>query len=118
MASLAGAWTALVSGFGGMRCGPEKTGVKGVLSFSPRLPPGLGSLAFRVRYRGRLLMVETRGTEARYSLLDGEPIDLSHHGQDFTLGPQQVSLPIPPLVAGPRPVQPAGRAPRPHRERD
>ena len=34
IASLAGAWTALVGGFGGMRCG------SGQLMFSPRLPPG------------------------------------------------------------------------------
>jgi alpha,alpha-trehalose phosphorylase len=118
MASLAGAWTALVGGFGGMRCGPDGTDSSSAISFSPRLPPGLASLAFRVRYRGRLLMVETRGQRARYSLLDGDAIDLSHHGADFTLGTEPVSLPIPYAEPGPRPEQPSGRAPQPHRQRD
>ncbi|MGD0556842.1 MAG: glycosyl hydrolase family 65 protein [Streptosporangiaceae bacterium] len=118
MASLAGAWTALVGGFGGMRCGPDGISGPGIVAFSPRLPPGLASLAFRVRYRGRLLMVETRGDQVRYSLLDGDSIDLAHHGQEFTLGTDPVSMPIPPIEAGPRPAQPFGRAPQPHRKRD
>jgi alpha,alpha-trehalose phosphorylase len=118
MASLAGAWTALVAGFGGMRCGPDVHGMDCVVSFRPRLPPGLARLAFRVRYRGRLLKVETRGDHARYSLLGGDPMELSHHGETFTLGTRTISKPIPPLMAGPRPVQPPGRAPHPHGTRD
>src|ERR671910_1171965 len=47
MASLAGAWTGLVEGFGGMRARA------GRLAFAPRLPSAIGRLAFRVRYRGR-----------------------------------------------------------------
>src|SRR5437868_7465427 len=38
MASLAGAWIALVAGFGGMRAGA------GALTFSPRLPDGISQL--------------------------------------------------------------------------
>ena len=52
IASLAGAWTALVGGFGGMRTRPDG------LSFVPRLPPGLAGLTFRMRYRGRIIMRE------------------------------------------------------------
>ncbi len=43
IASLAGSWLALVAGFGGFR------DHDGVLTFAPRLPPGLGRLAFRIR---------------------------------------------------------------------
>jgi alpha,alpha-trehalose phosphorylase len=118
MASLAGAWIALVGGFGGMRCGPDGADGHGKLSFAPRLPSGMTSLAFRVRYRGRLLLVETHRTRARYTLLDGDPIEMSHHGERFTLGTDPVSHRIPPLAAGPRPTQPPGRAPHSHRGRD
>src|SRR6202034_3455000 len=51
IASPAGALSALVGGFGGMRTGSDG------LSFVPRLPPGLARLTFRMRYRGRILMV-------------------------------------------------------------
>ncbi len=47
MASLAGAWLALVCGFGGMRR------VEGEITFEPRLPQGLTRLAFTVMSKGR-----------------------------------------------------------------
>src|SRR6266550_2792355 len=54
MASLAGAWMALVAGFGGMRAGA------GSLAFSPRLPGGIAMICFRLRYRGRKLRITIR----------------------------------------------------------
>jgi alpha,alpha-trehalose phosphorylase len=107
MASLAGAWTALVAGFGGMRCGPETT----ALSFCPRLPTRISRLSFRLRYRGRLLRVVVRPDQAQYSLLAGDPLALMHHEKRVTLGTEPVSLDIPPVEAGPIPEQPAGRVP-------
>jgi alpha,alpha-trehalose phosphorylase len=111
IASLAGAWTALVGGFGGMRC------ASGVLSFSPRLPPGIVGLSFRLRYRGRVVHVETRSGVARYSLLSGDPLPITHHGQHVTLGPETVALDIPPIKAPPPPSQPPGREPQSRRSR-
>jgi alpha,alpha-trehalose phosphorylase len=111
IASLAGAWTALVGGFGGMRC------PSGSLSFSPRLPPGIVGLSFRVRFRGRLVHVETRSGVARYSLLSGDPLAITHHGQQVTLGPETVALDIPPIESPPTPSQPPGREPLPRRSR-
>jgi alpha,alpha-trehalose phosphorylase len=106
MASLAGTWIALVAGFGGMRADA------GTLSFSPRLPGGISKLRFRMRYRGRRLRVMVTPAHARYELLDGDPIVLVHHGEEFKLGAQQVAEhPIPAVRAGPRPEQPPGRAP-------
>jgi alpha,alpha-trehalose phosphorylase len=112
MASLAGAWTALVGGFGGMRVSDER------ISFAPRLPPGLGRLSFRLRYRGRIVGVEIRSGLARYTLLAGEPLRVSHHGKEITLSSEAVSLEIPSIETLPEPVQPAGREPQSRRERD
>jgi alpha,alpha-trehalose phosphorylase len=106
IASLAGSWTALVAGFGGLRSHD------GSLSFAPRLPDGIIRLAFRVMFRGRSLRVEVRATEATYRLLDGLPLVVWHHGDEITLSVDEaVTRPISPMQAGPRPTQPAGRTP-------
>jgi alpha,alpha-trehalose phosphorylase len=105
MASLAGAWLALVAGFGGMRAGV------GALAFSPRLPGGITSLAFRLRYRDRKLCVTIQARKVKYELLEGEPLPVAHHGSQFLLGSEPEVRDIPPVTAGPRPEQPPGRAP-------
>src|SRR6202044_3968802 len=91
IASLAGAWIALVGGFGGMRCG------SGQLMFSPRLPPGIVGLSFRLRYRDRIVHVEVRSREATYSLLSGDSMPITHHGQQVSLGTDPVTVDIPPI---------------------
>jgi alpha,alpha-trehalose phosphorylase len=106
MASLAGGWVAVVAGFGGMRDLRER------LTFAPRLPGRLDRIAFGMLYRGRRLRVEIVSDSARYELLEGEPLELDHHGQKFTLTagtPQTLS--IAPADAPARPAQPPGRAP-------
>jgi alpha,alpha-trehalose phosphorylase len=105
MASLAGAWIALVAGFGGMRAGA------GSLAFSPSLPGGISQLTFRLRYRGRKLRVTIASGQAKYELLEGEPLPIVHHGKEFQLGKKAVEHKIPSVTAGPRPEQPPGRAP-------
>jgi alpha,alpha-trehalose phosphorylase len=105
MASLAGAWMALVAGFGGMRAGT------GTLSFNPRLASGLSELRFRLRYRGRKLKVTIGPDRAKYELIDGDPLPLMHHGKEFKLGKRPATHDIPPVKAGPRPEQPPGRTP-------
>jgi len=105
MASLAGAWMALVAGFGGMRAGT------GTLSFNPHLPGGLTELKFRLRYRGRKLKVTIGAERAKYELIDGEPLALIHHGKEFKLGKRPASHDIPPVKAGAPPEQPPGRTP-------
>jgi alpha,alpha-trehalose phosphorylase len=106
MASLAGAWTALVAGFGGMR------DHVGQLSFAPQLPRGLDRLAFRMLHRGRRVHVEVFDQVATYTLLAGSPVDLYHHGRPFRLAigePVELEVPVRPDLT--RPEQPAGRAP-------
>ena len=109
LASLAGVWTVLVAGFGGMR----DDGGPGPLRFAPRLPPMLGRLSFGMVVAGRRLRVTVSQTEASYSFAEGEPLEISHHGQPDTVSSGTVlTLPIPPRRdPGPSPTQPAGRAP-------
>ncbi len=107
LAALAGAWLALVAGFGGLRDHGED------LAFSPRLPDGLQRLAFRLLYRGRCLRVEIRRGEASYQLLEGEPMRVRHHGTEIEVtADDPVVLPLP-AAPHPDPIRhPLGRSPR------
>ncbi|GGO05272.1 glycosyl hydrolase [Microbispora rosea subsp. aerata] len=108
MASLAGAWIALVAGFGGMRAR------EGRIRFAPRLPSGITRLVFRVRYRGRLLHVDITAEGTTYSLLHGPPLTLTHHGEELKLGARpQARRNAPPPFPDLRVRQPPGRAPIP-----
>jgi alpha,alpha-trehalose phosphorylase len=108
MASLAGAWTALVAGFGGMRA------EGGTLAFSPQLPTGITRLIFRFRYRGRRLCVSIGRRRARYELLEGDPLTLLHHGEEVEIGDKPVECDVPKVTPGPAPHQPVGREPISH----
>jgi alpha,alpha-trehalose phosphorylase len=105
IASLAGAWTAVVAGFGGMR------DYGGRITFAPRLPPELARISFRMTYRGTRIGVQIRQEHAEYRRLAGDPIDLVHHGEEFKLAEQAVTLAIPTAPRRPSPHQPHGRAP-------
>jgi len=106
IASLAGAWLAAVAGFGGMR---DHTGS---LTFAPRLPQRITRLSFRLCYRGARLKVDITSRQARYSLLEGDSLDLSHHGTPFTVtAAKTVTHRIARAPEVEPPVQPKGRAP-------
>jgi alpha,alpha-trehalose phosphorylase len=106
IASVAGTWIAAVAGFGGFR------DHGGVLSFAPRLPGSLTRLAFRLIVRGSSLHVEVNHDRAVYSLLDGEPVELHHHGEALTVdGDSPVSRPIHRVDPPPAPRQPPHREP-------
>jgi alpha,alpha-trehalose phosphorylase len=139
IASLAGAWIALVAGFGGLR------DTAGKLSFDPHLPRDISRLCFNLRWHGLRLKVTVKHDEATYSLRaghDGDGADGAdgggssddgtvtfRHGGDSAIGGEDVTLrsgeavtrPITarsPLL--PRPKQPPGREPaaRPGSERE
>jgi alpha,alpha-trehalose phosphorylase len=113
IAALAGACIAAVAGFGGLR------DHGGRLSFAPRLPPRLERLAFRLVCRGRRLRVEATKTSATYVLLEGEPLELEHHGKTITISTERpVTEAIPPAPSLPPPSQPHGRAPARRRRAD
>ncbi len=114
IASLAGTWIGAVAGFGGMRdCG-------GVLSFKPHLPQPLSRLTFRLTFRGRRLRIDCRHKQAQYSLIEGEALEIVHHGAPATIAPGEPFHSRDPT--GPErepPTQPPGREPdkrRPLRE--
>ncbi len=110
MASLAGAWTALVGGFGGLRDD------EGILSLDPQLPDGFACLRFRLRWRGFRLTVCASHDEVTYTLRDGpdgEELTIRHAGEDLVLSTEEPTTvpvrPRKPLL--PPPSQPPGREP-------
>ena len=106
IASLAGAWIVAVAGFGGMR------DHDGSLSFAPRLPARLSRLAFGLCFRGRQLRVEVDSGQARYSLLAGAPLELTHHRELVSVSRgKPATRAIPTVHPGEPPRQPFGRAP-------
>jgi alpha,alpha-trehalose phosphorylase len=106
IASLAGAWIVAVAGFGGMR------DHDGSLGFAPRLPERLSRLAFGLCFRGRRLKVEVEPHQARYSLRDGAPLEITHHGEMVKVTAETpVTCVIPAPPARDVPTQPPGRAP-------
>ncbi|GLW89218.1 glycoside hydrolase family 65 protein [Actinokineospora globicatena] len=105
MASLAGAWQAIVAGLGGMR------DHGGELTFAPRLPSALERVAFRMCFQGSRLQVEITGEEATYRLISGDPVHTSHHGSPVVVD-GEVTLPIPAPPDFPTPSAPPGREPR------
>ena len=108
IASLAGTWIALVNGFGGMRDNG------GTLSFSPRLPDGLTSLAFSIVHRKVCLRVEVSAKAASYRLgQSAGSLEIQHYGEPLTLnGENPVVRPIPEFQQHDEPPQPPGREPR------
>ncbi len=106
IASLAGTWIALVSGFGGLRY------QDGTVSFAPRLPDGLARLAFTFLFSGRRLHAEITHETVTYSLDDGQPLQIVHYGDKLTLSAgKPETRPFQAMPSRPRPSQPAGREP-------
>src|SRR6185312_9069556 len=81
IASVAGTWIAAVCGFGGLR------DHGGQLTFHPRLPAALTRLKFRLMFHGTSLRVEVDSSHARYSVVDGQSLEIEHHGERVTVEP-------------------------------
>ncbi|HTF09703.1 MAG TPA: glycosyl hydrolase family 65 protein, partial [Asanoa sp.] len=109
MASLAGSWTALVAGFGGLRDD------EGVLSLDPHLPDGISRLRFRLRWREFRLTVDVNHADVTYTVRDGPDAGLTirHAGEEVQLSSQSpATIAIRqrhPML--PPPPQPPGREP-------
>jgi alpha,alpha-trehalose phosphorylase len=109
MASLAGAWMALVNGFGGLRDD------EGVLSLDPQLPDSFSRLCFRLNWQEYRLTVSVTHKDVTYTLRDGPDGELKirHAGEDLVLNSNEpLTITIQerePLL--PRPPQPPGREP-------
>ncbi|MFW0791264.1 glycoside hydrolase family 65 protein [Gordonia sp. CPCC 205333] len=106
IAALAGAWMDCVAGFGGMR------DFGGQITFAPRLPSRLSYLSFRMVVRDSKIVVAIDRDKATYRLMDGPPIQLAHHGEQFILdGEGPVNLNIPSIVTSDPPKAPVGCEP-------
>ena len=112
MASLAGSWSTLVEGFGGLREHGE------TLALDPRLPERITRLTFRLRRHGMRLLVEVDHDRVRCSLRDGGDahLRLLLYGEPVDITPTEPVIrpivAIKPLL--PPPTQPPGRRPAPH----
>ncbi|MFV0451630.1 MAG: glycoside hydrolase family 65 protein [Propioniciclava sp.] len=88
IASAAGVWTTLVSGFAGLR------EVDGHLSFDPRLPRTWPALEFPLRMRGSRFRVRLESDAMIFTLIEGDAVQVSVRGQSITIGadPTRVAL--------------------------
>lgn len=107
IAALAGVWSAVVSGLGGMKDGPDG------LEFSPRVAEPITGLGFGVRVADAVLRVDVETDAATYTVTGG-PLRFRHFGEDVEVRPgTPLTLPTPSLPdPGPTPRQPRGRSPR------
>jgi trehalose/maltose hydrolase-like predicted phosphorylase len=109
MASLGGAWSALVQGFGGLR---EHDGE---LSLDPALPDALSRLSFTVQWRDMRMTADISRDSVTYSVRgpEGQALRMRHDSQEISLTPEApLTMPIVkrlPLL--PAPTQPPGREP-------
>lgn len=107
VAALAGAWTAMVQGLGGLRHD------HGALHLAPRLPRQLTRMAFTVLQGGNRAQVDVRADAVTYRLVAGSEVRLTHHGVPVhltTARPAQ-DRDVPETVEHPAPPQPPGRRP-------
>lgn len=109
LASLAGSWTALVGGFGGLRDD------EGILSLDPQLPSGISRLCFRLCWRNFRVTVEANHTSVTYTLRDGPggTLEIRHAGENLELStekPTTVKVKHRKALLAP-PLQPPGREP-------
>ena len=90
IASTAGAWMALVLGFGGVR------DFDGRLTIDPHLPRTFDRLAFSLRFQDRQVRVALTHDEETYLVDEGEPLEVTVRGEAHELTPgAPVTLPVP-----------------------
>ncbi|KQZ83155.1 kojibiose phosphorylase [Microbacterium sp. Root166] len=80
VASAGGVWTALVSGFGGMR------DHFGELSFDPRLPADWPELSFVLHWHGTRLTITITRDQMTVVASDGDPVGFSVRGTGYVVG--------------------------------
>jgi alpha,alpha-trehalose phosphorylase len=79
VAAAAGAWMALVFGFGGVR------DFDGRLTIDPRLPRRYDRLEFPLRFHDRQIRVALTHEEEQYTLEEGGPLDVTIRGEAHRL---------------------------------
>jgi alpha,alpha-trehalose phosphorylase len=91
-------WTAVVSGFGGMR------DHFGKLTFDPRLPASWDELAYTVHWHGTRLAVAVSRSELRIEAEGGVEVEFEVRGTAYRVAPgESVAVPLAdqgPVIAG------------------
>ena len=106
LASLAGAWIALVAGFGGLRH------TDAGLCFAPRLPEGWTRLSFGLVIGDGNLRVDVQPDTVTYSYSGKGTLEVHHGDTVLSLEPgTPVIQPVKAPAEREAPSQPAGRAP-------
>jgi len=75
-ANMGGTWMSMVYGFAGMHV------IDKVLNFSPKLPKDWNTVTFKIQFQNRLIEVSIGQTDTDYTLLKGEPLKISHNGEE------------------------------------
>jgi alpha,alpha-trehalose phosphorylase len=89
VASAGGVWTALVSGFGGMR------DHFGDLTFDPRLPADWPSLSYVLHWHGTRLNVTLTADQMSVTAGEGDPVVFSVRGEGYTVhGGSSITVPL------------------------
>ena len=95
IAAMGGTYLGILDGFAGFRV------QDGRVSLRPRLPARWSRLAFRLRWRGSLVLVDVARATTTYRLLSGPPVELLHRGRPVTVVPgTDVTLPTGPELRG------------------
>jgi alpha,alpha-trehalose phosphorylase len=81
MASMGGAWMAMVFGFAGYR------NVEGRIRFRPALPPGIDRIRFQLTLRGQRLDCEVLRDRSLFTLVEGESLVFDCRGKTVLLTP-------------------------------
>jgi alpha,alpha-trehalose phosphorylase len=102
IASTGGVWSSLVCGFAGLRDqGP-------VPFFDPRLPAEWDGLAFHLKIRGRLLLVQLGTGVITLTVQEGHPLEVDVRGRRITVAGRPVDVPLEPVPEPERTVFPSG----------
>jgi alpha,alpha-trehalose phosphorylase len=89
IASMGGTWMAIVHGFAGFR------DYDGRFSFDPVLPPGITRLRFPLAIRGARLRVEIEPRQARFTLEEGDGLELECCGKQVQLSENRRTVVVP-----------------------
>jgi alpha,alpha-trehalose phosphorylase len=88
IASAGGVWSALSSGFGGMR------DYGAALTFDPRLPEEWESLRWRMIWKGSRVEITVTQETIAFQVLEGGQVDVTVRGQACIVGAELVTVPL------------------------
>ncbi|OGV55060.1 MAG: beta-phosphoglucomutase [Lentisphaerae bacterium GWF2_50_93] len=88
ISSMAGSWTNIVSGFGGMSVTDE------CIIFNPILPEAWKDYSFRITYQGSVIQVKVDRKQSCYQVLHGKDVKARIKGKDYIISGKSLSVPL------------------------